>query len=78
MPLGGGSAYGGGSPFGGRPAFGGGSPYGGAFPGQYGTYGEPLGIGGSNALGLGNYGLGGGSGLPPKIRAIFIPQGGGG
>ena len=38
--------------------------------------GGPLGYGGSGALGMGGYGpLGGG--LPPKIRAIFIPQGGG-
>jgi hypothetical protein len=38
------------------------------------------GFGGSNALGLGGYGqgagLGLGGGLTPKIRAIFIPQGG--
>ncbi len=32
--------------------------------------------GGGGGLGLG--GLGGLGGLPPKIRAIFIPQGGGG
>ena len=39
--------------------------------------GRPMGYGGSGALGMGGYGpLGGG--LPPKIRAIFIPQGGGG
>jgi hypothetical protein len=40
--------------------------------------GSSLGFGGSNALG--NYGLGGLGGglgsLPPKIRVIFIPQGG--
>ena len=36
-----------------------------------------LGRGGLSPLGLGNYGLGGGlGGLPPKIRVIFIPQGG--
>jgi len=45
---------------------------------------SPYGLGGSNALGLGNYGLGSGfgsglgSGLPPKIRVIFVPQGGAG
>lgn len=32
--------------------------------------------GGGNALGLGGFGGGYGGGLPPKIRAIFIPQGG--
>lgn len=40
-------------------------------PGQF-----PLGIGGANPLGLGN--RLGGSGLPPKVRVIFIPQGGAG
>ncbi len=39
--------------------------------GPRGPIGSPLGLGGSNALG--NYGLGS---LPPKIRVIFIPQGG--
>ncbi len=38
--------------------------------------GVPIGAG--SALGRGNYGLGGGLGLPPKIRVIFIPQGGAG
>jgi hypothetical protein len=45
--------------------------------------GAPIGAGISpygagSALGRGNYGLGGGLGLPPKIRVIFIPQGGAG
>jgi hypothetical protein len=69
-----------------------GGPAGGYGTGGYGTggygtgfittnvgAGRPLGAGrygGSGALGMGGYGpLGGG--LPPKIRAIFIPQGGG-
>ena len=33
-------------------------------------------FGGGNALGLGGFGGGFGGGLPPKIRAIFIPQAG--
>lgn len=34
----------------------------------------PTASGGFGNAGLGNYGFGGG--IPPKIRAIFIPQGG--
>ena len=33
---------------------------------------RPLGFGGANPLGLGNQRLG----LPPKVRVIFVPQGG--
>ncbi len=67
--------------FGGAPAgvggFGG-APGGlggfGGVPGGYGGYGAPGGLGGFGATGLG--GLGGFGGVPPKVRVIFIPQGG--
>jgi hypothetical protein len=76
---------GGGYPTGGAYPAGGGFPTGGYGTGYVttavvprGPMGSSLGFGGSNALG--NYGLGGLGGglgsLPPKIRVIFIPQGG--
>ena len=79
---------GGGYPTGGAYPTGGGFPTGGYGTGYVTTavvprqpIGPPLGMSGSSALG--GYGLGGlggglGGGLPPKIRVIFIPQGGAG
>ncbi|CAF3204127.1 unnamed protein product [Rotaria socialis] len=72
----GGSGYGGAYP---PTSFGAGvNPYGSlggplsannAYP--IGSLGGPAALGGSNALGLGGM-----SGLPPKVRVIFVPQGG--
>ncbi|CAF0971536.1 unnamed protein product [Rotaria magnacalcarata] len=48
-----------------------GGPFGANNVSPFGSLGRPAALGGSNALGLGGM-----SGLPPKVRVIFVPQGG--